>query len=173
MLLEEGRKKDVIFLNISVGFPLIQTSFPKQLFRAMSYSFLTPLVSPFNPSLSSLAWKVSCILGPRQVWLQGSGHMSLSSLPRSSLLTPHPLTAQRLLLSTQPLVLCWAVLRLLKMRFQCRLPLAVLLCRSLIINHTPQVGNRHLSCKPAESGPQTQVQHLLDSATSFWKLSSS
>lgn len=57
MLLEEGRKKDVIFLNISVGFPLIQTSFPRQLFKAMSCSFLTPLVSPFNPSLSSLDWK--------------------------------------------------------------------------------------------------------------------
>lgn len=116
---------------------------------------------------------ISSMLGPRQVWPQGSGEMSLSSLPWSSLLTPHPLTAERLLLSTQPLVLCWAVLRLLKMRFQCLLPPAVLLCHSLIVNHTPQVGNRHLSCKPAESGPQTQVQHLLDPAASFWKLSSS
>lgn len=34
------------------------------------------------------------MLDLRQVWPQGSGEMSLSSLPRSPLLTPHPLTAE-------------------------------------------------------------------------------
>ena len=148
-----------------------KTSFPRELFKAMSCSFLTPLVGPFNPSLSSLAWKRLLCIRPQTGMGPGPRGDVIIFLPQSSFLTPHPVTAETSP-DTQPLVLCWAGLRLLKRRFQPLLPLAVL-CLSVIANRIPQAGNWHLSCKLAESGPQTQVQHLLDLAASFWTLSSS